>query len=195
MPWWRKFTMPTCLPRVARLVLCALLLGLLGTVEALASDPASQQIRDQQRALQQIEQHQRLQQWQRRGRVDSSVESTTSAPADHRCWAISGVRITGNKQISSADLEQHLRPLLPSCTGVADLNRLLKAITELYVRAGYPASRPYLARQPATGKPLEVVIIEGFVESIRLADPALPCPYAAPFPTCWAGRCTCLRPD
>lgn len=105
------------------------------------------------------------------------------------------MHITGNKQISSADLEQHLRPLLPSCTGVADLNRLLKAITELYVRAGYPASRPYLARQPATGKPLEVVIIEGFVESIRLADPALPCPYAAPFPTCWAGRCTCLRPD
>lgn len=174
--------MPTCLPRVARLVLCALLLGLLGTVEALASDPASQQIRDQQRALQQIEQHQRLQQWQRRGRVDSSIESTTSAPADHRCWAISGVRITGNKQISSADLEQHLRPLLPSCTGVADLNRLLKAITELYVRAGYPASRPYLARQPATGKPLEVVIIEGFVESIRLADPDLPLSLRGAFP-------------
>lgn len=59
--------MPTYLPRVARLVLCALMLGLLGTVEALASDPASQQIRDHQRALQQIEQHQRLQQWQRRG--------------------------------------------------------------------------------------------------------------------------------
>jgi len=157
--------------------------ALLASFPVLASDPASQQLRDQQRALEQREQQQRLKPWQHR-QPPAPAQNTPAHTAadDTRCWPTPGVRLSGNRVLPTSVLEATLRPLLRPCLSVADLNGLLKAITERYVQAGYPASRPYLARQPQAGAPLEIIVVEGFIESIELAGAGLPLSLHGAFP-------------
>lgn len=84
--------------------------------------------------------------------------------------------------LSNQQLEAVLRPLWRPCLSVDDVNTLLRAITDSYVQAGYPASRPYLAHRPQAGKPPAIVIVEGFVESIELAGTDLPLSLRGAFP-------------
>lgn len=151
-------------------------------LRAHADDPASQQLRDQQQTLRQLEQQQRLQRWQRQHAPAERPDTSAPLPRDQRCWAISGVRVTGNRKLSNAALAPTLRALITPCMGIADINRLLKAITQRYVQAGYPASRPYLRQPPQEGAALELVVIEGFVESIELAEADLPLSLSGAFP-------------
>lgn len=111
--------------------------GLLTVAQALADDPASQQLRDQQQSLRQLEQQQRLHRWQRQSTPDTPEHTSPEAQTDSRCWEISGVRLAGNQLLSPQVLEATVRPLVPACIGIASINRLLKAITQRYVQAGY----------------------------------------------------------
>lgn len=156
--------------------------GLLTVAQALADDPASQQLRDQQQSLRQLEQQQRLHRWQRQSTPDTPEHTSPEEQTDSRCWEISGVRLAGNQLLSPQVLEATVRPLVPACIGIASINRLLKAITQRYVQAGYPTSRPYLHQAPRDGAPLDIVIIEGFVESIELAGSELPLSLRGAFP-------------
>lgn len=97
----------------------------------------------------------------------------------------------GNRQLDTAELTATLRALVSPCMGVSDINQLLKAITGLYLQAGYPASRPYLRQPPQDGETLDITLVEGFVESIELAGADLPLSLAGAFPGCSATRCTC----
>lgn len=170
----------TPFPAICLSIISALL-ALLTSSVALAADTASEQLRDQQRELQQLQQQQRLEHWQRRPAPQGSGQPAPSATPSAQCWPVSGLRLSGNVRITNATLEQSLRPLLHSCMTAHAINRLLLAITEGYVRAGYPASRPYLRHPPKAGAPLDIVIVEGFVESIEL-DTALPLSLAGAFP-------------
>ena len=160
--------MRTLLFTAAKRLLAGLLAGAMAPCQAFASDPASEQLREQQRTLRQLEQRQRLQQWQRRPRPDSDNDTSPTPSSPQACWPVSAIRVSGNRRVTSQALRAALQPALKPCMGVADINHLLKAITARYVAEGYPASRPYLARAPQAEAPLEIIIVEGFVESIEL---------------------------
>jgi hemolysin activation/secretion protein len=66
--------------------------------------------------------------------------------------------------------------------GVGQINHLLATITALYVDAGYIASRPSLSSAPAAGQSLDIVVDEGYIESIELADQSLPVSLGGAFP-------------
>ncbi|MDZ3996063.1 ShlB/FhaC/HecB family hemolysin secretion/activation protein [Pseudomonas sp. Teo4] len=159
-----------------------LIAGLLTVAQALADDPASQQLRDQQQSLRQLEQQQRLQRWQRPSIPATPKDTSPQEPIDSRCWEISGVRLAGNQLLTPQVLEATVRPLVPTCIDIASINRLLKAITQRYVEAGFPTSRPYLHQAPRDGAPLDIVIIEGFVESIEFVGAELPLSLRGAFP-------------
>ncbi|HCV40979.1 MAG TPA: ShlB/FhaC/HecB family hemolysin secretion/activation protein, partial [Pseudomonas sp.] len=144
-------------------------------------DPASLQLRDQQQSLRHFEQQQRLKRWQQPP-VPERHEQAAAQSVGDQCWAVSGVRIIGNRQLADQALEPALRKWLLPCMGINDINNLLKGITQLYVSAGFPTSRPYLRRQPGDDAPLDIVIVEGFVESIELSGPALPLSLQSAFP-------------
>ncbi|MGI4837549.1 MAG: ShlB/FhaC/HecB family hemolysin secretion/activation protein [Janthinobacterium lividum] len=91
-----------------------------------------------------------------------------------RCWWVDGIRLTGNRLIAQADITQAIAPHLSACIDTDQINRLLAAITALYVDKGYIASRPQLALPPADREPLRLDITEGFVESIEVSDQSLP---------------------
>ncbi|WP_409295265.1 ShlB/FhaC/HecB family hemolysin secretion/activation protein [Pseudomonas sp. KCJK8670] len=164
------------------LIFAWLIAGALTMAQALADDPASQQLRDQQRALRQLEHQQRLQRWQRPWTPDSTEVTSPDQPSDGHCWKTSGVRLAGSQLLAPQLLETTVRPLVPACMGIASINRLLKAITQLYVQAGYPTSRAYLQQAPHDGEPLAIVVIEGFVESIEFAGAELPLSLRGAFP-------------
>jgi len=147
----------------------------------LADDPASLQLRDQQQSLRHFEQQQRLKRWQQPSAPERNGQSA-ALPEDSQCWAVSGLRIIGNRQLADQALEPALREWLLPCMGINDINSLLRGITQLYVSAGFPTSRPYLRQQPRDAAPLDIVIVEGFVESIELDDPELPLSLPGAFP-------------
>ncbi|MFJ4347000.1 ShlB/FhaC/HecB family hemolysin secretion/activation protein [Pseudomonas sp. NPDC089401] len=155
--------------------------GCLATSLALANDPASQQLRDQQQTLRQMEQQLRLERWQHgRARPQDDLPHAQAA-VNRPCWQVTGIRLAGNQRLSTQALAPTVRAHLQPCMGVIEINQLLKAITGHYVQTGYPTSRPYLQRQPQAGATLDIVIVEGFVESIEL-DADLPLSLQTAFP-------------
>ncbi len=72
--------MPFHIHRATCWALTCCLSGLLAAPQALADDPASQQLRDQQRGLRQLEQQQRLERWQRQPAPAESHDATAPPP-------------------------------------------------------------------------------------------------------------------
>ncbi|CAG8866035.1 Hemolysin transporter protein ShlB [Pseudomonas fluorescens] len=169
------------LRRAIRRLHC-LLLGLLMTSQTLAGDLASQPLRDQQQQLQRFEHEQRLRQWERRGRDVEPAPAQDRATTNAACWPVSGVRLYGNRILSAQMLDGPVQRELRPCMDVEAINGLLKSITQRYVAAGYPTSRPLLLRQPSAGAPLDIRIVEGFVESIELSDRDQPLSLRGAFP-------------
>jgi hemolysin activation/secretion protein len=142
------------------------------------------QQQQQQRDLQQIqlEQHRRqLERGSFRGAPTAPGTSDTMA-VDERCWLINGVRVGGVTLINRTTLNQRITPKLSACMGANQINQVLATITELYVQAGYIASRPYLSTTPEAGQSLDILVEEGYVESIELADQSLPVALGGAFP-------------
>lgn len=174
---------PRSHPLLSLLLACLALAWSTASMAARWVDPASQDMRDQQQTLRQLEQRRRLERWQNSQPIHStSSQDTPPASLDQHCWAISGVRLAGNRLLGEHQLEPTVRALSSPCMGTDDIDRLLKGLTHHYVQAGYPTSRPYLAHAPEHGAPLDIVIVEGFVESIELTGPALPLSLFNAFP-------------
>lgn len=171
--------------RAASILLASIFLACPSAVVAAPRwiDPAGQDLRDQQQSLRKLEQDRRLERWEHSRPIDRAHRSETpSTEQGQRCWAVSGVRLAGNRTLRSQHLEPTVRALSSSCMGAAEIDRLLKAITQQYVQAGYPTSRPYVARPPEHGAPLDIVIVEGFIESIEITDQGLPLSLGNAFP-------------
>lgn len=171
-----------CASRTGRLLAYAMFAALLflGARPAQA-DPALQQLREQQRERRVLERQQRLHRLSR-PEVSAPAQRPSSANHSDHCWPISGLRLAGNTLITRETLNAHLEPLLQPCMGEAQVNEVLKAITRLYVHEGYLASRPYLANPPEAGASLDIMVVEGFVESVEFADPDLPLSLERAFP-------------
>ncbi|WP_052469270.1 ShlB/FhaC/HecB family hemolysin secretion/activation protein [Pseudomonas massiliensis] len=142
-------------------------------------------IQDSEQRREAIEAEQRQRQLERQPppspRQPAPPPSSQDAP-DAPCWYLTGISVQGNRLVSDSQVQHAVRPLLRPCMGPMRINRILAAITRLYTEAGYVASRPVLLSPPADQQPLALVIEEGFVEAIELADQELPVNLGAAFP-------------
>ena len=89
---------------------------------------------------------------------------------DGECWPVSAVRVQDNQLLDTAALQGVLQPWVAPCSGVDDINQMLLALTGAYVKAGYIAARPYIVRMPEADGELVIAMLEGFIESIEIAD-------------------------
>ncbi|UDI91101.1 ShlB/FhaC/HecB family hemolysin secretion/activation protein [Pseudomonas sp. IAC-BECa141] len=142
------------------------------------------QQQQQQRDLQQLQLEQRKRQLERGafGPTPATPAIPESINPDERCWPLSGTRIGGVTLIDKDKLNARIKPLLAPCMGVGQINHLLATITALYVEKSYIASRPYLSSAPAAGQSLDILVDEGYIESIELADQSLPVSLGGAFP-------------
>jgi len=178
---------PSCHPGLRGWLLLSLLAGALPVAAADMPQPGQEALRlqqQQQRDLQQLQLEQRQRQLQRGsfGTPAVAPAETAQGSEDEQCWALSGTRIAGVTLFKKDRLNRQLEPYIAPCMGVNGINRLLAQITRIYVEAGYIASRPYLSSAPAAGHSLDIVVDEGYVEAVELADQSLPVSLAGAFP-------------
>lgn len=161
---------------LASVILVALLPGP-ATAQA---NPGLPLLREQEQETRELRREQQLR------RLDSPTigapdEPTPTISGNAHCWPIRTVKLAGSTLLKSRTLRQRLDALLPPCMTETHLNELLKGITRLYLAQGYLGSRPYLASPPQNGT-LEIIIVEGFVESVEFDDPSLPLSLSRAFP-------------
>lgn len=173
----------------------ALLLGLLGASPAFAADPgqpgqeALRQHQQQQLELQRMQLEERQRQLQRGNFGGSTAPAPVSPPiADHDCWPLSGTRVGGVTLLSRGRLDRTLGPLISECMGPGQINRLLAAITHLYVDAGYVAARPYLANPRRPGRAWISWSTKATSSPSNWTTRACRYRCAAPSPACSASR-------
>jgi len=161
-----------------------LLLVLASAVTCCLSPPAraqtAQQIGDQARQIERIQQEQQERQRQqlledartRRERAPQALPEVPkpSLPATGVCREIKEIVLTGVTQLSQSERETLIAPYRDRCLQAADIERLLGDIVKAYIDRGFIAVRPYLRAQDLSGGRLEIMIVEGQVESILLED-------------------------
>jgi hemolysin activation/secretion protein len=153
--------------------------GLAATVQANPVELRTQEF--ERRTREHLEREHRLRQLEREPPAPASP-SAPSPVTDEPCWHTSGLSLAGNSLLDPARVRSLLQSHLTACMSATQINQLLAALTALYVDAGFIASRPYLRQAPEDGQPLDIVIEQGFVESIELADPSLPVSLRGAFP-------------
>lgn len=86
------------------------------------------------------------------------------------CFAISAIQLQGAEIISAALIEKATLPYLHQCLGLEHINALLGVISNLYLEQGYVTSRAYIVPQDLSDGTLDIVVMEGVIESISSAD-------------------------
>ncbi len=93
-----------------------------------------------------------------------------NAAADNRCFPIKTVQLSGADALGANERTQILAPYTGQCLGVAQLNALLKTITERYIDKGLVTSRAYLPQQDLSSGNLNVQVVEGRLEGLKGAE-------------------------
>jgi len=87
-----------------------------------------------------------------------------AAPASSRCFKIDAIDLQGDDHLP--DGPRLVKPYLGQCLGVAQLNDVLKVITDRYIALGLVTSRAYLPPQDLSKGHLTVQVIEGHLHSL-----------------------------
>ena len=153
-----------------RYLLCTFLLAYLSMNSAMAAPTPGDQdlIRDRQNRLLE-EQRRRLEELQDLPGKDTKAQAPAT-PVDTRCFPIQDIELKGADSLSAADRTRLLKPYIGQCLGVAQLNELLKVITDYYIAKGRVTSRAYLPQQDLSSGHLQVLVVEGKLEGLKGAE-------------------------
>ncbi|WP_409297467.1 ShlB/FhaC/HecB family hemolysin secretion/activation protein [Pseudomonas sp. KCJK8993] len=100
----------------------------------------------------------------------SALPVAPMAPTDNRCFPIEHIELKGADALSTTERERLLKPYIGQCLGVAQLNELLKVITDHYIAKGLVTSRAYLPQQDLSRGHLQVLVVEGRLEGLKAAE-------------------------
>lgn len=153
---------------VARLCLALLCLSPLNTTLAAPTPGETDLIRERQDRLLD-EQRRRLEELKDLPGKEATP-AQQAAPADTRCFPIKNIELKGADSLSAGQREHLLKPYMGQCLGVAQLNQLLKVITDHYIEKGLVTSRAYLPQQDLSGGNLKVLVVEGKLEGLKGAQ-------------------------
>lgn len=112
-----------------------------------------------------------------------TVEQPGPALADDgQCITFTQITLEGTTLLSDAQRQALLLPWHGGCLGVAQLNELLKDITDHYLHRGYVITRAYLPQQDLNSGELKVIVVEGRLEGLDSSSLASPLESAMAFP-------------
>lgn len=145
------------------------------SLASFAESLREQAIDQSERIQRQQTQEQRFQRLHRRNETheillqddnESAVFESDAPPKT--CLLIKSIEFVGAQLISRTDLHNTISLWEGRCLGIAEINKVLKAVTKLYMKRGYIAVRAYLPEQDLRGGRLKIVVVEGQVEDITL---------------------------
>lgn len=123
-------------------------------------------LQDSQREINQLIEQNRYQQLQENV-LEVSPTPTLITESEH-CLPINGVYVQGITLLNEKDLDS-LTSLPEQCIKSADVNRLIKELTQRYLQHGYITARVQFLR-PNQEQQLGLYVIEGFIEKIEGGD-------------------------
>lgn len=116
-------------------------------------------------------------------------------PDDGLCVPVGAIRFTGDTLLTGSDKARLAAPFTGRCLGMNEIGEVVRAVTNLYIERGYVTTRAAVPVQDLASRILEIRIVEGEVEGIRLNEdsPADRLRVAMAFPGVKAGRPLNLR--
>lgn len=101
-----------------------------------------------------------------------SAQNPVDVVESARTFLITDIALVGDRVLTAADRDRIVSPFLGLELGPKRLDLLLRKLTAAYIDRGYVTTRAYLGPQNlATGK-LEITVVTGTVEQIRIDDHA-----------------------
>lgn len=146
------------------------------------SDQILRQFDTQRHERAAVEQAQRLETLREDVVVEAATAPQQSEHRDAECWPVTSVRLQDNLLLDTATLQAALQPWVSTCVGINAINQMLLALTGAYVKAGYISARPYILRLSDADGELVIAMLEGFIESIEIADGSTDLALGSAFP-------------
>ena len=130
------------------------------------------------------------------GTAPEQLPSDSSSPDDvadaEPLFRIERIALKGNSLLTDNDVRALINPFIGKRLGVNRINLLLRRLTRAYIDRGYITTRVYLGRQNLASGTLDVTVVQGTIEDIRIngEKPKSECGLRLAFPT---GREQILR--
>jgi len=111
------------------------------------------------------------------------------------CVQIDSIAFIGATLLSDSEKAGLTGPFVGRCLSMNHINEVVRATTNLYIERGYVTTRAFVPAQDLASRRLEIRVVEGEVESIRLNDdsPADRRRIAMAFPSGIVGKPLKLR--
>lgn len=120
----------------------------------------------QQRQQQELQmQRERL---QRQSNPELAPPTLAASPelSDVPCFTVRQVRVRGTTLLDAVKLHALTESYEENCMGLLSIDRLLRAVNQLYIDAGYVSARTYVEQQDLSTGTLELSVTEGVLEGI-----------------------------
>ncbi|MEA5464431.1 ShlB/FhaC/HecB family hemolysin secretion/activation protein [Leptothoe sp. PORK10 BA2] len=96
--------------------------------------------------------------------------STAPPPEPGPTVMVQSFNVVGSSVFDASDFDQVLAPFVGQSLGIDQLRQAADSITQLYLNEGYITSRAVLPNQPITDGIVQLQVIEGSLEEIRIED-------------------------
>lgn len=100
------------------------------------------------------------------GGVDVAPPQRDIATPGETCIQVNTVSVIGVTLLQTDTVNKIVSGFEGTCLGLSELNNILKQLTFLYVEKGYITSRAFLPEQDLADGSVEIVVVEGSLESI-----------------------------
>lgn len=91
----------------------------------------------------------------------------TIMPSDGKCFDIDHVTVEGTKKVSVVAIDKITNRYAGHCIGIADIQKIMKDLTNLYLDKGYVTARLYIPPQDIKkSRLLKFVVEEGILSDI-----------------------------
>ncbi len=84
------------------------------------------------------------------------------------CFDVKQIDVRGASLLTSEEIARLKEPYLDRCLYLSDINNLTEAVTNRYIDRGYVTSRAYVPAQDLTDRLLQLEVVEGHIEQIKL---------------------------
>jgi hemolysin activation/secretion protein len=132
-----------------------------------------QQQQIQQQQIQREREQRELDEQRRRTPSGQELKPRPPAPAPEggACSNVTEIVLEGATRLENAEQARLAAPYLGRCLTLADVNRLIGDVTNRYVELGYVTTRVYIPQQDLGGGRLQLRIVEGRTQSLRIEPP------------------------
>lgn len=98
------------------------------------------------------------------------VEEVTKGKKKEPCFDIKTIELKGATILKGKELDKITKPYVGTCMGIAEINNLMREVTNYYVDKGYVTTRVAVPQQDLKSGNLQIMVMEGTVEDIILNE-------------------------